>query len=57
MIEKIIALFVLIAGYYLLITKFWYLITINFLTNPMLALFILFLPLIVSVGISMIFGR
>lgn len=57
MIAKLVALIVLIVGYYLLITKYWWIIATNLIFNPMLALFIFLLPLIVSFGIAMIFGR
>ena len=57
MIAKIIALLILVAGYYLLITKYWWVIASNLIFNPMMALFIFLLPLIVSFGIAMIFGR
>lgn len=57
MIAKLVALMVLIVGYYLLITKYWWIIATNLIFNPMLALFIFLLPLIVSFGIAMIFGR
>jgi len=57
MIEKIVALLVLILGYYLLITKYWWLVAGNLAVNPMLAIFIFMLPLVISFGISMIFGR
>ena len=56
MIAKIFALVVLILGYYFLLTKYWYVLVQN-IFNPMLALFIFLLPMIVAFGIAMIFGR